>query len=209
MEVRDVGPDYGREHSLHGLTLPKRLAELRRQGADPGGLCLFQIPEVINVALRRHEQVPEVRGWISVERGHVEREDDLVINERSAGNVDVPRDLTTHEAVLVGHGRSVIESRHKALGVVRASEGYRGRGMAPETRDAASSGLIAAAGRILPFADWRKGVMSRDAILADVQRPTVVSAPDGYVDPRGRYPNSWRSLIAQLQSLVVDVTPGR
>jgi len=87
MEVRDVGPDYGREHSLHGLTLPKRLAELRRHGADPGGLCLFQIPEVINVALRRHEQVPEVRGWISVERGHVEREDDL-INERSAGNVD-------------------------------------------------------------------------------------------------------------------------
>jgi hypothetical protein len=29
------------------------------------------------------------------------------------------------------------------------------------------------------------------------------------VDPRGRYPNSWRSLIAQLQGLVVDVTPGR
>jgi hypothetical protein len=29
------------------------------------------------------------------------------------------------------------------------------------------------------------------------------------VDPRGRYSNSWRSLIAQLQGLVVDMTPGR
>lgn len=109
MEVWDVGPDNGRERSFHGLTLPKRLAELRRDGADTGGLCLFQIPEMINVALRRHEQVPKVRGQISVERGHVEREDDLIINERSAGNVDVPRDLTTHAAVLVCHGRSVIE----------------------------------------------------------------------------------------------------
>jgi len=114
VEVWDVGPDYGREHSLHRLTLPKRLAELRRHGADSGGLCLVQIPEVINVALRRHEQVPEVRGRIGVEGGHVEREDDLVINERSAGNIDVPFDLTTYEAVLVGHGRSVIESRQKA-----------------------------------------------------------------------------------------------
>ena len=119
MEVRDVGPDYGREHSFHGLALPKRLAELRRHAADTGGLRLFQIPEVINVALGRHEQVPEVRGQISVERGHVEREDGLVINERSTRNVDVPRDLTTNEAVLVGHGRSVIESRQKAAEVPR------------------------------------------------------------------------------------------
>jgi len=58
MEVRDVVPNHGREHTLHGLTLPKRLAELRRHAADTGGLRLFQIPEVINVALRRHEQVP-------------------------------------------------------------------------------------------------------------------------------------------------------
>jgi hypothetical protein len=119
MEVRDVGPNDGCEHSFHGLALPKGPAELRRYAADTGGLRLFQIAEVINVALGRHEQMPEVKGQISVERGHVEREDDLVINERSTRNVDVPPDLTTHEAVLVGHGRSVIESRQKAADVPR------------------------------------------------------------------------------------------
>jgi hypothetical protein len=45
--------------------------------------------------------------------------------------------------------------------------------------------------------------------LKPPSRTSSVHTRAQWVDPRGRYPNSWRRLIAQLQGLVVDVTPGR
>lgn len=109
MEVRVAVPDDRRVHSFHWLTLSKRLAKLRRDATDTRRLCLVQIAEVINVALRRHEEVPEKGPRISVERGQVKGANELFVHERPARNLDVPRDLTTDEAARIGHTRSVVD----------------------------------------------------------------------------------------------------
>jgi exonuclease VII small subunit len=49
-------------------------------------------------------------------------------------------------------------------------------------------------------------VMSKDEILPTYKIPALVRAPEGQVDPRGSYSNSWRALLARLEDLA-DVGP--
>lgn len=47
-------------------------------------------------------------------------------------------------------------------------------------------------------------VMSREEILPTYKIPALVRTPEGQVDLRGHYSNSWHTLGAQLQGLISD-----